>query len=257
MRTVEGELTTALVTVTGSRGDLRLSCAGRTDAGVHARGQVAHVDLAHADLARIDLALRGSDAGETLRRRLSGVLPEDIVVRSVTRVSPEFDARFSALSRHYRYRIADRPIARDPLRRRDTLDHPRELDVAAMTTAARHLLGEHDFSAFCRPRPGSTTVRRVLACSWSRDEGGRAVLDIAADAFCHSMVRAVVGALVAVGEGRREPTWVARVLEGRRRDPGVRVMPARGLTLEEVRYPEPGQWGLRQQTTRAVRSDPL
>ena len=254
LRTVQGLLAAALRTALGRDGEVGLVAAGRTDAGVHARGQVAHVDIDPIELDRMSIP---RDDPDTLRRRLTGLLPEDIVVRSVTGVSADFDARFSALSRHYRYRIADSPLVRDPLRRRDTVDHPRRLDLAAMNLAAAALVGEHDFASFCRPRPGASTIRRVLECAWSRDEEGRAVLDVAADAFCHSMVRALVGALVAVGSGRRDPSWVVEILDSRRRGPGVPVMPARGLTLEEVRYPQAGEWSARQRTTRAVRSAPL
>lgn len=270
LRTVEQTVTDALRTVlhlpdNTDRSQIEMVCAGRTDSGVHARGQVAHTDLAldildalqagtEVEATRTSADARWDEVGGTLLRRMQGVLQPDVAVRAVKRVSADFDARFSALSRRYAYRIADTAVARDPLRSRDVLDHPRTLDLEAMNRAAEGLLGEHDFAAFCRPRPPATTVRTLLACSWHRDGAGRAVLDIRADAFCHSMVRAIVGALVAVGEGRRDPSWVHGVLAGATRDPGVRVMPASGLTLEEVVYPAPEDWAHRQVTTRTVRT---
>jgi tRNA pseudouridine38-40 synthase len=242
VRTVQEVLTGCLEVVAAPESPLTVVCAGRTDAGVHARGQVAHVDLP-------------ADAPDevTLMRRLRGVLPGDIAVRQATPVDDAFDARFSATYRRYAYRISDRPSTRDPLRR-DVLDHPRELDVHAMNTAAEVLVGEHDFAAFCRAKEFATSIRRISECRWSRDEGDRAVLRIQADAFCHSMVRSVVGALTAVGVGRRAPDWVAEILRAGLRDPGVRVMPARGLTLEEVGYPPADEWAARQEITRSVRA---
>jgi tRNA pseudouridine38-40 synthase len=190
---------------------------------VHAAGQVAHVDLPEP----LDPA--------TLLRRLRSVLPDDIVLRAISTVGPDFDARFAALARHYDYRIADGPA--DPLRRRDTLAWPRDLDVAAMDAAARGLLGEHDFAAFCRPRAGATTVRTLHSLNAVRDEVGVVHVRAVADAFCHNQVRSMVGALVAVGEGRRSPQWPGEVLRAGVRDPGVRVLPAHGLTLIAVDYP--------------------
>lgn len=242
----------ALKTILGCAHPLDIVCAGRTDAGVHARGQVAHVDVPVSCAGAEDA--RSLPSSHSILRRFIGVLPEDVCVRAVTEVSSDFDARFSAVFRRYAYRIADTPQARDPLRVRDVLDHPRELDIEAMNDAALSLVGEHDFAAFCRARPFASTVRKVSVCSFSRDTAGRAVLDIQADAFCHSMVRAVVGALLAVGEHRVPIEWAGQVLTGGIRDPKVTVMPARGLTLEEVGYPPPEQWAARQQVTRAVRT---
>lgn len=223
----------------------RLVCAGRTDAGVHARGQVAHVDIARDVAAQIDT--------EWVRYRCAGLLDDDIVIRRVQSVTLSFDARFSALSRHYSYRISDSPKSRDPLLRHGILNYPRTLDVGAMNEAAAALLGRHDFAAFCRPRPYGTSIRRVLGCRWERDARGLVVLHIQADGFCHSMVRSIVGALVAVGEGRREPPWLEVTLAGRQRDPDIQSMPARGLTLERVRYPPPNLWAERQAVTRSIR----
>jgi len=226
----------------------RVTCAGRTDAGVHARSQVAHVD------APVRAVERAGGPG-ALARRLSGVLPRDVRVTEVTPAPDGFDARFAALWRRYAYRVGDHPAGVDPLRRHDVVDHRRKLDVAAMDEAARALLGVHDFSAFCRPREGATTVRTLLQHGWSRVDG-LVVATIVADAFCHNMVRALVGAALAVGEGRRPAAWPAEVLAGRVRRPDVQVAPPHGLTLEEVRYPPDEELAARAQAARRRREEP-
>ncbi|GAA1887740.1 tRNA pseudouridine(38-40) synthase TruA [Lapillicoccus jejuensis] len=253
LRTVEGVLGEALTTVLRAPDPVRLTVAGRTDAGVHARGQVAHADVdaeAWAALpGRSDRAPQ--DAAVT---RLAGVLPPDVVVRRTAPAPEGFDARFSATSRRYAYRLADPDSLHDPLRRLDTVRHRRALDVAAMDEAARALLGLHDFAAFCRRREGATTVRTLLTYGWARDDDGVLVGTVVADAFCHSMVRALVGAVVPVGEGRRPTGWPARVLGARVRDTGVVVMPPHGLSLEEVVYPPDGDLAARAREARAVRT---
>ncbi|HEU0103335.1 MAG TPA: tRNA pseudouridine(38-40) synthase TruA [Mycobacteriales bacterium] len=242
LRTVQGVLESALGTV--ARGDApRLTVAGRTDAGVHARGQVAHVDLA-PDVA----------ADPLLLRRLNGLLPPDVRVRSARPAPTGFDARFSALWRRYRYRIADGPASLDPLRRHDTLAWPRVLDLDRLARASEPLLGEHDFAAYCRRRDGATTVRAVLGLAWRREDV--LVMDITADAFCHSMVRSLVGALVAVGEGRRDVTWPGDLLERRVRATDVAVAPPHGLCLEQVGYPADDGLAARQSVTRRLRVGP-
>jgi tRNA pseudouridine38-40 synthase len=244
-RTVEGVLSETLGHVLRLPAAVRLTVAGRTDAGVHARGQVAQADLpadtwaAHADAAA---------------RRLSRALPPDLRVSAITVAPAGFDARFSALWRRYAYRICDDPAQADPLRRHDTLWNQRPLDLAAMNEAASLLLGKHDFAAFCRRREGATTVRALRRLDWQRDADGVAVGCVIADAFCHNMVRALVGALIPVGEGSRQPSWPSQVLTAAVRDPGVQVVPARGLCLEEVRYPEPGELAARASLTRRVRT---
>ena len=243
-RTVEGVLSTTLGHVLRLPEAVRLTVAGRTDAGVHARGQVAHADLPAAAWAAL------ADAAP---RRLARALPPDIRVRSIGPAPAGFDARFSALWRRYAYRICDDPARADPLRRHDTLWNPRPLDLAAMNEAAARLLGEHDFAAFCRKREGATTVRALRRLEWERDPAGVAVGCVVADAFCHNMVRALVGALLPVGEGARPPSWPAAVLAASVRDPAVRVVPAHGLSLEEVRYPDPDQLAARAALTRRVR----
>ena len=240
LRTVQGVLEAALATVARTTA-ARLTVAGRTDAGVHARGQVAHVDLAP-----------GVAADPLLLRRLNGLLPADVRVRAAGLAPEGFDARFSAVWRRYRYRIADGPEAVDPLRRHDTLAWPRPLALDRLQAAAHGLLGEHDFAAYCRRREGATTVRAVLDLTWRREDV--LVMDIRADAFCHSMVRSLVGALVAVGEGRRDEAWPGGLLDRAERATDVAVAPPHGLTLEEVGYPADDELQARQHVTRQVRT---
>jgi tRNA pseudouridine38-40 synthase len=188
-----------------------------------------------------------------LVRRLAGLLPRDVRVHGAAEAPAGFDARFAAVSRRYAYRISDAPGGPDPLLRSSVLWSPRPLDVAAMETAAGALVGEHDFAAYCKQRPNQSTVRRLLRFGWRRDPDGLIVADVAADAFCHHMVRALVGASLAVGEGRREPSWPARVLAGRVKDSAVSVVPAHGLTLEEVCYPAAADLAARVHETRRRR----
>lgn len=261
LRTVQGvvEDGLGLVLRAGHRGDPppRVTVAGRTDAGVHARGQVLHVDVPEA--AWLAVPGRSERTPEdSLRTRLGGVLPSDVVATRV-RVAPEgFDARFSAVARRYVYRVCDDPALRDPLRRHHVLWTRRPLDVAAMHQAALRVLGRHDFAAFCKPRPGATTIRTLDELTWERPETGPdrglVMATVRADAFCHSMVRALVGASIAVGEGRRGVDWPAELLVGGRRDPGGAVVAAHGLTLEEVVYPPDGELAARAVRTRARRS---
>lgn len=255
LRTVEGELTAALTTLLRSPQPVRLTVAGRTDAGVHARGQVVHVDVdpeAYAALpGRSD---RAPDLAAVVR--LAGLLPSDLVVRRVTTAPPGFDARFAALERRYLYRLADPLAVRDPLRRRDTVAWRRPLDVDAMSAAAERLVGLRDFAAFCRRREGATTVRTLLEFSWHRLDDGVLAAAVRADAFCHSMVRSLVGALVPVGEGRREVAWPAAVQARALRASDVLVMPAHGLSLEEVVYPAEDQLAARVEAARARRDTP-
>ncbi len=227
-----------------------LTCAGRTDAGVHARGQVAHADLSGDALPDGDVA-----AGcALLRRRLAGVLPAAVRVTGVGVAAAGFDARFSALSRRYVYRVCDDPPALDPLLRSHVLAWRRRLDVDAMQGAAAGLVGEHDFAAYCRARPGATTVRHLRELAWSRT-GVLLEAVVVADAFCHSMVRALVGACLAVGEGRLAPDDPARVLARRVRDSRLPVVSAHGLTLERVDYPPAAGLAHRAEQTRRRRDE--
>jgi tRNA pseudouridine38-40 synthase len=239
LRTVQGDLEAALATVLRVP-ELSTVCAGRTDTGVHARGQVVHVDL--DGLPEPELAL--------LARRLNGVLQRDLRVRRVVTAPDGFDARFSPLWRRYAYRICDG--VPDPLARGQVLSWPRGLDVRAMNEASGHLLGLHDFASFCKKREGATTVRTLLDLSWERD-GDALTGTVRADAFCHHMVRSLVGCLVAVGEGRRPVTWPADVLGTAVRDPAVTVVPPHGLTLEEVGYPPDEELAARAEESRARR----
>jgi tRNA pseudouridine38-40 synthase len=243
-RTVEGVLSETMGHVLRMPEAAGLTVAGRTDAGVHARGQVAHADVPAAAWAA---------HGDSALRRLGRALPPDLRVRAIGPAPDGFDARFSALWRRYAYRICDDPAGADPLRRHDTLWHQRPLDLGAMNEAAALLVGEHDFAAFCRKREGATTVRALRHLDWRRDGDGVAVGRVVADAFCHNMVRALVGALLPVGEGGRPPSWPAQVLATAQRDPAVRVVPAHGLSLEEVRYPAEGELAARAVLTRRVR----
>jgi tRNA pseudouridine38-40 synthase len=220
-----------------------LTVAGRTDAGVHATGQVVHCDLPRS---------MWLEQEHRLVRRLRGVLPPDIAVPAVAEAHPDFDARFSALGRHYLYRMTDDPSGPPPLRRADTVGWPRALDAEAMALAASLLLGEHDFAAFCRRREGATTIRTLLALDVVRT-GGLVSISASADAFCHSMVRSLVGALTAVGEGRRPPEWPAALFARTERSSEVPVAPAGGLTLVRVDYPVDDELAARALVTRARR----
>ncbi len=196
------------------------------------------------------------EPGVAARTRLSGILPGDVVVHAVTEAPSGFDARFSALRRRYLYRLCDTPARADPLRRRDTVHTKRPLDLSAMDEAARTLVGLNDFAAFCKKREGATTVRTLLEYSWARLDDGTLAATVVADAFCHSMVRSLVGVVLPVGEGRRPVDWPVEVLRGTRRDPAVSVMPPHGLSLEEVVYPDAADLAARAVESRSVRSLP-
>jgi tRNA pseudouridine38-40 synthase len=251
-RTVQGVLTAALATLLRSA-DVAVTVAGRTDAGVHATGQVCHVDVGLSAWEALPGRAVGRSPSDALLARLAGVLPDDVRVHRVAPAPPGFDARFAALSRRYAYRLCDDPAGVPPLRRHDVSGHRRPLDAAAMSDAASRLVGLHDFAAFCRRREGATTVRTLLEYRWDRDDQGFLVARVVADAFCHSMVRALVGAVLPVGEGRRPASWPAEVLAAGERDPAVVVAPAHGLTLVEVRYPADDALAARAAEARAVR----
>ncbi|MFJ7626388.1 tRNA pseudouridine(38-40) synthase TruA [Streptomyces sp. NPDC097595] len=247
-RTVQGEIEDALRTVTRSSRTYDLTVAGRTDAGVHARGQVAHVDLPDEVWA---------EHAEKLLRRLAGRMAPDVRVWRIAEAAPGFNARFSALWRRYAYRVADRPGGVDPLVRGHVLWHDRPLDVAAMNAAAARMTGEHDFAAYCKKREGATTIRTLQKLHWVRDaETGIITGTVQADAFCHNMVRALVGAMLFVGDGRRPDPWPAEVLAAAVRDPGVHVVRPHGLTLEEVAYPADELLAARAVEARNVRTLP-
>jgi tRNA pseudouridine38-40 synthase len=223
-RTVQGELEAALSRL--ARQPVLTVGAGRTDAGVHARGQVVHADVP----ARLD--------PERVRRALNGALGPAIVVGEAAWAPPGFDARLSARRRTYVYRVDDSGNP-DPLLRGFVLAWPRPLSVPRMREAARPLVGEHDFAAFCRSRAGATTTRRLRSVTVRR-AGGLVHVRVVADAFCWQMVRSIVGHLLQVGDGRRDPATTAAVLAGRDRLAVGNVAPAHGLVLESVSYPRVG-----------------
>ena len=252
-RTVAGVLDEALSTV--FRTPVLVFGAGRTDSGVHASGQIAHLDvpadaLGHAHPRR---PREGEPEFLPLVRRLGRFLPADVRVRDIGRAPAGFDARFSALRRHYAYRISLAPYGVEPHLARFVTAWPRALDVDAMAAASRDLLGLHDFAAFCRHRPGATTIRDLQRLDWSH-EGDLVTARVSADAFCWSMVRSLVGALLAVGEGRREPGWCATLLGAAARSSDFAAAPARGLTLIGVDYPPDDQLAERIAVTRDLRA---
>jgi len=253
LRTVQGEVESALTMLLRAPEQVRLACAGRTDAGVHARGQAAHADVP-AGLWN-DLASRGAEAPV---RRLGGILARDVRVRAMGPAPTGFDARWSALSRTYAYRVSDLAGGADPLLRSHVLAHTGLrsglLDLDAMNAAAAALLGEHDFAAYCRRREGASSVRTLLDLRWVREaDTGLAVMWIRADAFCHSMVRSIVGALLPVGDGRRPVEWPAQILAACRRDPDADVAPAVGLCLEHVAYPPDDELAAQARRARRFR----
>ena len=261
IRTVQGELEAALATVFRSHGEPPLlTVAGRTDAGVHATGQVAHVDLGADQLRHLAKPHgRGASAMDptaALQRRLNGIagLGSDVYVSAVRYAPDGFDARFSPMWRRYEYRIADAAAERNPLTRGFTVWYPAALDLDAMNTAARELTGLHDWAAYCRPREGATTIRELQAFEWSREANGVLVARLQADAFCHSMVRALVGAAVSVGEGKLVAQRPAGIRDEAQRTSEFKVMPAAGLTLVEVGYPDDAALAERASQTRARRA---
>ncbi|WP_438854089.1 tRNA pseudouridine synthase A [Agromyces sp. M3QZ16-3] len=264
LRTVQGVLEAALGTLFRREGAVpRLVVAGRTDAGVHATGQVAHIDVDPEAFAVVTRPKRGDGGGvpaddpyAVLVRRLTGILgssDDDLVVRSARPAPEGFDARFSATWRRYSYRIADVGAERDPLQRHRTVWYPRLLDAEGMDVAAQTLLGLGDFAAFCKPREEATTIRTLQSYRWRRDADGVLVASLQADAFCHSMVRALVGACVAVGEGRLDVSGPAALMRARERTSAFKVLPAKGLTLTEVGYPADEDLAARAEQTRARR----
>ena len=246
-RTVQGEIEDALRTVTRSReATYELTVAGRTDAGVHARGQVAHVDL--------PVEVWGEHR-EKLLKRLAGRLDKDVRVWRVAEAPAGFNARFAALWRRYVYRVGDRVGGVDPLLRSHVLWHDWELDVAAMDAAAKSLVGEHDFAAYAKKREGASTVREIFDFGVRRRLDGVVEIEVRADAFCHNQVRSMVGALLFVGDGHRGVEWPRKVLDARVRDSAVHVVRPYGLTLEEVAYPADELLAERQLQARRVRGE--
>lgn len=257
LRTVQGSLEEALALIV--RRPVRVTVAGRTDAGVHARGQVAHVDLSEAEWAGLTRGHEIDPAAALLRRlrgALSRVLQDEtgaIEVHDAGLAPDGFDARFSALWRRYSYRIADGQERWDPVLRRLTLWHKAALDEGAMNSGAAALLGLQDFRAYCKPREGATTIRELQRLEFVRGSDGVLVANVQADAFCHNMVRALVGSALRVGEGLEKPQWLhERLLAGVRDAKSVLAAP-HPLVLEEVAYPSDAELFARAELTRARR----
>ena len=217
--------------------------AGRTDAGVHATGQVIHVDVPE------EMGL--DDLGYKLNR----ILDEDVRIDKIDIAPPAFHARFSALRRYYEYRILDENKVIPPLARLNTASWYRPLDVDLMNHASALLLGTHDYAAFCKYREGGTTIRTLETYQWRRDREGYLVADVVADAFCYSMVRNLVGAIVCVADGRKDPEWISTLLENKERVSDSLVFPARGLTLYKVDYPDAAELLERAKKTVARREE--
>ncbi|MCV7030098.1 tRNA pseudouridine(38-40) synthase TruA [Mycobacterium sherrisii] len=252
-RTVAGVIDDALTTV--FRTPVKVWAAGRTDTGVHATGQVAHVDVPGTALP--NACPRSPRPGDPeflpLLRRLGRFLPTDVRVLEICRAPAGFDARFSALRRHYEYRLSTAPYGVEPHRARYITAWPRDLDVDAMDAAAQDLVGLHDFAAFCRHRPGGTTIRDLQRLQWSR-EGHLITAHVTADAFCWQMVRSLVGALLAVGEHRRTRQWCRELLDAPARSSDFAAAPAQGLTLVGVDYPPDDELASRTLVTRDLRT---
>ena len=223
-RTIQEEIETALAKIIQS--PIETVVAGRTDAGVHASGQVVHVDLPRS----IDLS--------ELLFKLNRMLEEDIRIVQVRKMETAFHARFSATQRSYTYKILDGNHVVSPLHRLDVAPWYRSLDLEILNAASALLIGEHDFAAFCKFREGATTIRNLVRFSWIRDSEGYLISDIAADAFCYSMVRNLVGSVVCVAEGRYKLDWISAMLANKVRVPDSLVFEARGLTLRHVEYPQ-------------------
>jgi len=252
LRTVQGVLEDALSLIL--RIDAALTVAGRTDAGVHAAWQVAHLDVPSGSLQQ-----RTIDGDPTrLVRRLARLLPEDVRVHAVSAAPEGFDARFSALRRHYVYRLTTHPRGPLPTRSRDTAHWIKSVDLDAMRAAADVLVGLHDFAAFCKPREHATTIRELQAFTWhdvsTRTEPQTFEAHVTADAFCWNMVRSLVGTCLAVGEGRREASLPGQLLTQTQRSPLIPLAPAKGLSLVGVDYPEPEDMAARADVTRDRRS---
>ena len=258
LRTVQGVLEEALQLLL--RRPVRVTVAGRTDAGVHARGQVVHLDVTEAEWLGLP---RGHelDPAVALLRRIRGALSRGlgdltgaVEVHRASVAPPGFDARFSALWRRYSYRIADGPALWDPLGRYSTLWHKNALDVSLLNEGARQLLGLQDFLAFCKPREGATTIRELQRFEFTRAEDGVIVATVQADAFCHNMVRALVGSALYVGEGVEEPEWLHERLLAKKRDARSVLAAPHPLVLEEVAYPSDDELLARAELTRARRT---
>ncbi|OKL49740.1 tRNA pseudouridine(38-40) synthase TruA [Boudabousia liubingyangii] len=257
LRTVQGELEAALALI--FQQEIPLTVAGRTDAGVHAQEQVAHCDI----------PTNGAGAPDKLQNlpgRLEKILKMrahqanqpagDIVIYQAEPVDPRFDARFSARSRSYSYQLVDLRERRTPFQRAGVtwLEGDQELDISAMQEAAVDLLGEHDFLGYCKPREGASTVRTLIVLDVIRHDSGVVEFKVQADAFCHSMVRSLVGALIRVGQGKEPVTYPRTILAQASRDEAAPIAPPEGLRLARIYYPEtPEEWAEQAQRSRVYR----
>ncbi len=239
-RTVQGELEVAISTLL--RVDrVIVQCAGRTDAGVHATAQVIHYDIAEKEAIEM----------KDLTYRINAILPEDISIQELEVTAADFDARFAALSRSYEYLIYQGQ--RNPLLRDRAHRSYLTLDVPAMNDASQSLIGLHDFSAFCKKREGATTIRTLMKFVWTETPDGLIKVELQADAFCYSMVRGLIGAVLAIGEGKFDKAWLENYLAGKEREAHVFAAPALGLTLVDVKYPESSEYSNRIAETLQVR----
>jgi tRNA pseudouridine38-40 synthase len=250
LRTIQAAFLEALTLIFGeSEIDFSLRVAGRTDAGVHALHQVAHFDLTETQLARL-----GRETIDDIAYKLNRLLPNDIRVAAVGVAPAGFDARFSAINRRYRYRLADNLSFKNPLETRFTLDVAGKLNLDAMNEAGGHLLGLHDFASFCKPREGSTTIRELQEIVVSRGVGQVVEIEVQADAFCHNMVRSIVGALIAVGQGRATPAKIKQLLEQTNREGSYKVVSPHGLSLMKIGYPADDQLAEQAQKAQNLRT---
>lgn len=275
LRTVEDTLERAFAQVLRMEVSPRIVVAGRTDAGVHASDQVAHIDVPLEQLIRVSFSREErrelQEQGgipvvdglprvphsmlHALMRRVDGSVGRnaDVVINKIAVAPLGFDARFSPLARRYEYRLADGLEHLNPIERRRTAFHFYPLDVEAMNEAAEMMLGLRDFGAFCRPRPGATTIRELQEFHWERDASGVIVAQLQADAFCHSMVRSLVGACVAAGSHTHTLDAIEDLRDKGERTSVFKVMPAHGLTLTQIIYPPDEEVGVRADLTRSRR----
>jgi tRNA pseudouridine38-40 synthase len=227
-RTIQDLVESAVACI--SRSSVESVVAGRTDAGVHATGQVIHVDLPETVFAD-GLTYRD------LRYKLNRILDEDVRIMEISDAPEGFHARFSALRRIYTYKIVDNNEVIAPLSRYDVAPWYRPLDVDLINKASALVLGHHDFAAFCKFKEGGTTIRTLEKYQWRRDSQGLLTAEVVADAFCYSMVRNLVGAVICVADGRKDPSWIQELLANKERVSDSLVFPARGLSLTRVEYP--------------------
>lgn len=227
-RTIQDLVEEAIACI--SRSSVESVVAGRTDAGVHATGQVIHVDLP-------ETVFTDGLTYRDLRYKLNRILDEDVRIMEISDAPEGFHARFSALRRIYTYKIRDDNEVIAPLSRYDVAPWYRPLDVDLMNKASALVLGHHDFAAFCKFKEGGTTIRTLEKYQWRRDSEGLLIAEVVADAFCYSMVRNLVGAVICVTDGRKDPSWIQELLANKERVSDSLVFPARGLSLTRVEYP--------------------